>query len=247
MKKIIIILILFKSLNSKANYTSVSFWDFAYNPIYGIVDKNIVYCSFENQYWINEWNNKTLGVAINNKEYSVQFQLEQRGNSKFSQNQLLGSYSKSLSPKLKLGIGVQFFFIQQAEIHEFNGLLKPFFGFSYKLDNFNTLFCSISNYEFNPNRSEVPDQINGQWLHYFSKKAKGLISIETGIYNDFNFRISGIFQPHKQLNLCLEVNSTDSPIQFISNWIVKDLEIRLLNGFNQRLGISNQLGLAYSW
>ena len=56
-----------------------------------------------------------------------------------------------------------------------------------------------------------------------------------------------MFHPQKQLALCLEVNSTDYPIQFVSNWIYKDWEIRLFNRFHQKLGLSNQLGLAYSW
>lgn len=247
MKKIIILFLLLKSLYIHSKDSQISFWNFTYNPVYGIDTESLAYCSFENKYWINEWNNKTAGVLVKAEENTMQFQFEQRGNLKFSQNQIIGSYSKILSPKLKMGMGLQFFFIQQAEIRQINGLLKPFFGFSHKFNNQNTFFCSISNYKFNPNRSEVPDQINGQWLHHFSKKLKGAITIETGIYNSFITRISSTFDPYHELSFFLEVNSTESPIQFTSNWMCKNWKIRLFSGFHQKLGLSNQLGLAYSW
>lgn len=247
MKKYLFFFMVLLNHKSWANLAINSFWNATYNPVFSIQDAKAAFCALENKYWITEWNNKAVGINFQKKEKYLLFQFEQKGNSKFAQNRISCAFSKVLSPKLAMGLGGQIVYFHQAEFPTFNAHFKPFWGLSFTLNEDHIFYCSLSNQDFSSNRSEIPDQLNTQWRYSIIEVFSSVISIETGFYRPFTFRVFGILQPLPSLNLCLEINSSESPIQFITNWKTKHLEYQLLNGYHQKMGVSNQLGIAYLW
>lgn len=223
-----------------------SFWNKKFNPTFSIDEKNFSYLSFENKFLLKEWNNKLFGYDKKTKKGRLNCLFSQRGNSNFSSNKASIGYAQKMSPKLNLGLSLEYTFFQQSEIKQNPKLLSPTFGISYKNSKLNYFYSSLYNSGINYHNNGLPNCLLIFWNHYLNNKSSfstGCTTEEDNLYFAFAFH----YFHSDPFKFTLGVNSSETPIEFAFSCSFKEMEFLFQNNYHQILGFSNQIGIAYKW
>ncbi len=240
------LIILLKSFDLKSQNQYTSHWN-TNNPSVVLNDKNTFILKYENQFFIKEWNNKLLSATINNKNNYFIFNISQKGNANFSENKFTFAYTKNLTPKLYIGLGAELFFIQQIEVSSTPSFIKPYGGLLYNLNNKNRIFCSFNTQNLTPIPKAIPENINTQWEYKFNEIITGLFGFSESFENKHSFEGLIDIKLNDRINSSLAISSSENPIQLFSYIKMNNWHIMILNGYHQKLGSSNSIGLSFSW
>lgn len=240
------LIILLKSFDLKSQNQYTSHWN-TNNPSVVLNDRNTFILKYENQFFIKEWNNKLLGATINNKNNYFIFNISQKGNANFSENKFAFAYTKNLTPKLYIGLGAELFFIQQIEVSSIPSFIKPYGGLTYNLNDNNRILCSFNTQNLAPTPKGIPENINIQWEYKFNEIITGLFGFSESFENKHSFEGLIDIKLNDRINSSLAISSSENPIQLFSYIKMNNWHIMILNGYHQKLGSSNSIGLSFSW
>lgn len=223
-----------------------SFWNTRHNPTFSINEPNFTYILYENKFFLKEWNNKLVGTDIKTKKGRISMHFAQRGNYNFSSNKTSIGYVQKMSPKLNLGLSVEYTFFHQAEIKNNPALLTPTFGITYKHSELNTFYSSLYHSGIIFHNNGLPNCLLVFWNHKINESS----SFSTGCITE-NEMVIGSFGFNYFYSDCIKftigINSSEIPIEFAFTCSLKSFEFLLQNNYHQKLGTSNQIGLAYKW
>ncbi len=224
----------------------LSFWNKTVNPTFSINEKSLAYLTYENKFYLKQWNNKIVGAEVKTEKGRFNWFYSQRGNTNFSSNKTSLGYTQKMSPKLNLGVCFELTFFTQAEVNNNPKLITPTFGLNYKQSNNNSFYSSLYNSGIIFHNNGLPNCLLLFWNHIINPESSfslGYIQdqkepIAVFIYNYFY---------NKDFKFSLGVNSSEIPIVFSLVYSLKSLEFLIQNTYHQKLGISTQIGLAYKW
>tara|TARA_Y100001933_G_C18971071_1_gene552571 strand:+ start:801 stop:1508 length:708 start_codon:yes stop_codon:yes gene_type:complete len=223
-----------------------SFWNKEINPAFSINETNLAYVLYENKFLLKEWNNKLIGLDIKTKDGRINMHFGQKGNINFSSNKTSVGYAQKMSPKLNLGLSVEYTFFHQREIKKNPALLTPTFGINFKQSELNSFYFSIYNSGIIFHNNGLPNSLIIFWNHQVNDNSSfslGSITENQMIYASFAFHYFYM----DSVKLTFEINSSEIPVNFAITCSLKSFEFLLENNYHQKLGISNQIGLAYKW
>jgi len=241
-----IVVLLFIKIGFTQEPIHFSFWNKQFNPSFSIDEKNFSYISFENKFLLKEWNKKLFGYDKKTKKGRIHCLFAQRGNPNFSSNKASISYAQKMSPKLNLGLSLEYIFFQQSEIKDNPKLLSPNFGVSYKHSKLHSLYFSIFNSGINYHNNGLPNSLLIFWNYYLNDKysfSTGCSTEKENLYLAYAFH----YLHSKRFKFTLGVNSSERPIEFAFSCCFKEMEFLFQNNYHQILGFSNQIGIAYKW
>lgn len=241
-----IILFLLVKIGASQKPINFSFWNKQFNSTFSIDEKDFGYISFENKFFLKEWNNKLFVIDKKIKKGRLSYLFSQRGNSNFSSNKTSISYAQKMSPKLDMGLCLEYTFFQQSQVKKNPKLLSPNFGVSYKHSKLNNFYFSIYNLGVNYDNNGIPNSLLIFWNHYLNNNysfSTGFNTEKESLYVNFGFH----YFHSDRFKFTIGVNSSETPIEFAFSFSYKAIEFLIQNNYHQILGISNQLGIAYKW
>tara|TARA_Y100001968_G_C19149386_1_gene615409 strand:+ start:66 stop:773 length:708 start_codon:yes stop_codon:yes gene_type:complete len=223
-----------------------SFWNKQLNPTFSLNEKNFTYIQYENKFLLKEWNNKLVGAGITTKKGRINMHFSKRGNNNFSNNKTSIGYAQKMSPKLNLGLSLEYTFFQQAEIKNNPALLTPTFGIAYKHSEINSFYSSLYHSGIIFHNNGLPNCLLVFWNHQineYSSFSTGCITENGTVIGSFGFNYFYL----DNMNFTLEINSSETPIEFAFTCSLKSFEFLIQSNYHQNLGCSNQIGIAYKW
>ena len=223
-----------------------SFWNKHSNPTFSINEKNFGYVLYENKFLLKEWNNTLVGGGFKIKKGRITTHFAQKGNTNFSCNRASVGYAQKMSPKLNLGLSFEYTFFQQAEIKDNPILLTPTFGITYKHSELNSFYSSLYHSGIIFHNNGLPNGLLVFWNHQineYSSFSTGCITENGMVIGSFTFNYFYL----DNMKFTMGINSSEIPIEFAFTCSLKSFEFLLQNNYHQKLGISNQIGLAYKW
>lgn len=225
---------------------SINLWNKALNPVYQYDSPTTTFFKLENKYFIKEWNNKSIGLDLKSKKGRVIALVSQQGNRHFSRNIGLVGYAQEMSPKLQLGLSINYGYIQQIEFDKNPKIIFPTFGMKYSLSERDDVYSSITNEWINGATNQLPNSILLYWDHTISKNSK--VTLGAKSMTDLT-QISGSYNHslNENISLCIQINSSPAPIITFFYLNLTGIDIYLQNEYHQQLGISNSIGAAYKW
>ena len=223
-----------------------SFWNTQLNPTLSINEPNFTYIRYENKFFLKEWNNKLVGTDCKVKKGRINIHLAQRGNYNFSSNKTSIGYAQKMSPKLSMGLSLEYTFFHQAEIKNNPSLLTPTFGITYKYSELNSFYSSLHHSGIIFHNNGLPNSLLVFWNHQineYSSFSTGCITENKMVIGAFAFNYFYL----DNMKFTMGINSSEIPIEFAFSFSLESFEFLLQNNYHQKLGISNQIGIAYKW
>lgn len=245
MIKIIIIKIFLIPIVVLANNPYLQIWN-TNTSLFHHSHENKSYITYENLFFLKEMNQKTVGTFFSKNKSGINCRYSKWGNINYNQNLISTSYIKSINPQLKISVGCQAFQINQLETSPSPLVLKPNFGLRYEIDESSNLFLAVHNQAFLYSKYNYPDLISIFWEYKISE----IISSLTSFNQTLNQRIWSVglnFTVKNDFDFFFQVENSESPVSCISQFRLKKIDLMIGNKFHQKLGISNQLGIAFRW
>ena len=190
-----------------------SFWKKQNNPTFSINEKNFTYILYENKFLLKEWNNKLIGVDVKTKKGRINMNFAQRGNVNFSSNKTSIGYAQKMSPKLNLGISLEYTFFHQAEIKNNPKLLTPTIGITYKYSELNYFYSSLYHSGIIFHNNGLPNCLFIFWNHKINNNSSfssGCKTENETIFASFSYN----YFHSENMKFTLGINSSETPIEF---------------------------------
>lgn len=245
MKLILYLLIFLTPVRILSKNPNLTFWN-SNNPTLSLGQKSRAYCSYYNLFFLKEMNLKAIGIIINKNTSGFNLEFKRFGNTHYNQTISSLAYSKSLNPDIKIGIGIKTYTINQLEFNPTSFIIKPQFGLSYKLNEQNSIYTSIYTQDFHPQANFYPEMFAVNWEHEISSLASALISFNQSLEN----RIISIginLSPNPKMDTFLQISKSEIPIRLKTMFKTGKLSFLCTNEFHQKLGLSNLIGISFSW
>lgn len=239
------LLIFLTTIKSIGINPTLSYW-FSTNPTFSSTKENIAFTSYSNSFFLKEMNQKSIGLGLKLKPFNFWFRFSRFGTKNYNQNKTTISAVKSINPQLKLGIGLQSFFINQLEFNQSPMVLKPQLGLTYQFDDKNTIYSAIHSAKYLELNSYYPEVLSFQWEYKLNDLVSSLISVDQMIDQRVYF-IGLNISPNKAIDLFIQTSNSETPISLTTQINKGDLMILLTNTFHQKLGLSNRIGIALKW
>lgn len=232
--------------------TFTDVWSTSNNPgALAMLDKYSVGVAYESRFFLPEAGLKSLVIGAPLGGGSIGLTGHSFGYASYAENRLGLAYARQLAEYVSLGIQLNYVQTRIGDIYGSRATVVPEIGMLFMP----TEKVSLGVHLYNPTRSRLADfdderlpttlKLGGQYT--FSEKIIGAVEVEKDMDLPLNVKTGLEYTPVEQLNVRAGFATAQGSFSFGLGYVWKGLRADVAANWNQNLGYSTTIGLAYEF